>query len=240
MRVLLVEDERLLAESIRQGLTLQDFVVDVIHDGTSGLWAATEYHYDVIILDIMLPGKNGYKLLEELRARKNWTPVLMLTAKDGEYDQTDAFDLGADDYLTKPFSLMVLVAHLRALIRRGAPERPTNITVGSLVLDPSKKCVHRGDTELKLTAREYGLLFYLMRHAGDVLTKAQILDNVWESAFEGGDNVIEVYIGYLRKKVDAPFGLQTLITLRGLGYRLDSDQPTSDQTDADVSSPQRT
>jgi two-component system OmpR family response regulator len=135
---------------------------------------------------------------------------------------------------------MVLVAHLRALIRRGAPERPTNITDGSLVLDPSKKCVNRGDTELKLTAREYGLLFYLMRHAGDVLTKAQILDNVWDSAFEGGDNVIEVYIGYLRKKIDAPFGLQTLITLRGLGYRLDSDQPTSDQTDADVSSPQRT
>jgi DNA-binding response OmpR family regulator len=227
MRVLLVEDEKRLAESIRQGLTLQDFVVDVIHDGTSGLWAVSEYHYDVIILDIMLPGKNGYKLLEELRERRNWTPVLMLTAKDGEYDQTDAFDLGADDYLTKPFSFVVLVARLRALIRRGAPERPTKITVGSLMLDPASRSVSRGDQELKLTAREYGLLLFLMRHAGDVLTKAQILDNVWDSAFTGGDNVIEVYIGYLRKKIDAPFGLQTLITLRGLGYRLDSDQHLS-------------
>jgi DNA-binding response OmpR family regulator len=229
MRVLLVEDEKRLAETLRQGLTLHDFVVDVIHDGTSGLWAATEYHYDVIILDIMLPGKNGYQLLEELRRRKNWTPVLMLTAKDGEYDQTDAFDLGADDYLTKPFSLLVLVAHLRALIRRGAPERPTNLTVGSLVLDPSRRRVQRGEHELKLTAREYGLLLYLMRHAGDVVTKAQILDNVWDSAFAGGDNVIEVYVGYLRKKIDAPFGLQTLTTLRGLGYRLDSDQPVAER-----------
>ncbi len=228
MRVLLVEDEKRLAESIRQGLTLQDFVVDVIHDGTAGLWAASEYHYDVIILDILLPGKNGYKLLEELRERKNWTPILMLTAKDGEYDQTDAFDLGADDYLTKPFSLMVLVAHLRALIRRGAPERPAKITVGSLVLDLSRKTVHRGEHELKLTAREYGLLLFLMRHAGDVVTKAKILDSVWDSAYQGGDNVIEVYIGYLRKKIDAPFGLQTLNTLRGLGYRLDSDRPASE------------
>jgi DNA-binding response OmpR family regulator len=234
MRVLLVEDEKRLAETIRQGLTLQDFVVDVIHDGTSGLWAASEYHYDVMILDIMLPGKNGYKLLEELRERRNWTPVLMLTAKDGEYDQTDAFDLGADDYLTKPFSLMVLVARLRALARRGAPERPTKLSVGSLVLDPARKRVCRGDQELKLTAREYGLLFYLMRNAGDVVTKAQILDNVWDSAFQGGDNVIEVYIGYLRKKIDAPFGLQTLVTLRGLGYRLDSDRPADDQRRPDV------
>ena len=223
MRVLLVEDEKRLAESIRQGLTLEDFVVDVIHDGTSGLWAATEYHYDVIILDIMLPGKNGYKLLEELRARKNWTPVLMLTAKDGEYDQTDAFELGADDYLTKPFSLLVLVAHLRALIRRGAPARPTKITVGSLVLDPARKSVFRRDQELKLTAREYGLLLYLMRHAGDVVTKAQILDNVWDSAFDGDPNVVEVYISYLRRKVDAPFGRSSILTVRGMGYRVGAE-----------------
>jgi DNA-binding response OmpR family regulator len=226
MRVLLVEDEKRLAESIRQGLTLEGFVVDVIHDGVSALWAATEYHYDVIILDILLPGKNGYKVLEELRQRKKWTPVLMLTAKDGEYDQTDAFDLGADDYLTKPFSLMVLVARLRALIRRGAPERPTTIRVGSLALDPARRSVRRGDKTLSLTAREYGLLLYLMRHAGYVVTKAQILDNVWDSAFVGSDNVVEVYVGYLRKKIDAPFNLQTLTTLRGLGYRLDSDEPS--------------
>jgi DNA-binding response OmpR family regulator len=223
MRVLLVEDERRLAESVRQGLTSEGFVVDVIHDGTSALWAATEYHYDVLVLDIMLPGKNGYQVLKQLRERKKWTPVLMLTAKDGEYDQTDAFDLGADDYLTKPFSFPVLVARLRALIRRGAPERPTKITVGSLVLDPARRSVHRRGVELRLTAREYGLLLYLMRQAGDVVSKAQILDNVWDSAFEGSDNAVEVYIGYLRRKIDAPFDLHTLTTLRGLGYRLAPD-----------------
>jgi DNA-binding response OmpR family regulator len=223
MRLLLVEDEKPLAESIRQGLALQGFVVDVFHDGLSGLWAAVEYGYDVIILDIMLPGKNGYQVLEELRARKVWTPVLMLTAKNGEYDQTDAFDLGADDYLTKPFSLMVLVARLRALIRRGGPERPTKLVVGSLVLDPAKRSVHRRDIALRLTAREYGLLHYLMRNAGDVVTKGQILDNVWDSAYEGGDNVVEVYVSYLRKKIDVPFQLATLTTLRGLGYRLSAD-----------------
>jgi two-component system OmpR family response regulator len=230
MRVLLVEDEPRLAESVREGLTLEGFVVDVVSDGLVGLWAAGEYDFDVIVLDIMLPGLNGYKVLERLRERKVWTPVLMLTAKDGEYDQTDAFELGADDYLTKPFSLMVLVARLRALIRRGAPERPTKITVGSLVCDPARRQVTRGEHQIKLTAREYGLLLYLMRHAGDVLTKAQILDNVWDSAYEGGDNVVEVYVGYLRKKIDAPFGLQTLTTLRGLGYRLDADSPASAQS----------
>jgi DNA-binding response OmpR family regulator len=224
MRVLLVEDEELLAESIRQGLTLQGFVVDVLHDGVSALWAATEYHYDVIVLDIMLPGKNGYQVLEQLRERKRWTPVLMLTAKDGEYDQTDAFELGADDYLTKPFSFAVLVARLHALIRRGAPERPTKIVVGSLVADPARRSVHRRGEELRLTAREYGLLLYLMRQAGDVVTKAQILDNVWDANYEGSDNVVEVYIGYLRKKIDAPFDLHTLTTLRGLGYRLAADE----------------
>jgi DNA-binding response OmpR family regulator len=149
----------------------------------------------------------------------------MLTAKDGEYDQTDAFDLGADDYLTKPFSFMILIARLRALVRRGAPERPVLISVGTLVLDPSRRVVARGGVPIPLTAREYGLLLYLMRHAGDVVSKAQILDNVWDSAYEGGDNIVEVYIGYLRKKLDAPFSLNTLRTVRGLGYRLDADTP---------------
>ena len=227
MRILLVEDERLLAESMRRGLTAEGFVVDAVHDGTTGLWAATENPYDVVILDIMLPYTNGYKVLEQLRERKVWTPVLMLTAKDGEYDQTDAFDLGADDYLTKPFSFMVLVARLRALIRRGAPERPTTITVGTLTLDPARRAVHRGDEEITLTAREFGLLHYLMRHPGDVVSKAEILDNVWDPAYEGGENVVEVYIGYLRKKIDIPFGLQTLTTVRGMGYRLSAD-PTRD------------
>jgi DNA-binding response OmpR family regulator len=177
----------------------------------------------VIVLDIMLPGLNGYDVLKELRRRKVWTPVLMLTAKDGEYDQTDAFDLGADDYLTKPFSFLILLARIRALVRRGAPERPVLVTVGTLVLDPARRHVARDGVPIALTAREYGLLLYLMRHAGDVVSKAEILDNVWDSAYEGSDNIVEVYIGYLRKKVDAPFRLNTLRTVRGLGYRLDPD-----------------
>lgn len=223
MRILLVEDERMLAETIRRGLINEGFVVDVAHDGVSGLWAATENPYDVVLLDLMLPLKNGYDVLKELRERLIWTPVLMLTAKDGEYDQTDAFDLGADDYLTKPFSFIVLVARIRALIRRGAPERPVTLTVGTLALNPGSRTVRRGDSIIELTAREYGLLYYLMRSHGQVVSKAQILENVWDSAFEGGENVVEVYIGYLRRKIDTPFGLQTLTTVRGMGYVLTAD-----------------
>ncbi len=227
MKVLLVEDERRLAGVVKDGLVAEGFVVDIVSDGISGLWAATENTYDAVVLDIMLPGLNGYDVLKQMRQRKIWTPVLMLTAKDGDYDQTDAFDLGADDYLTKPFSFMILMARLRALVRRGAPERPVLITAGTLVLDPARRVVARGGVPIPLTAREYGLLLFLMRHAGDVVSKAQILDNVWDSAYEGSDNIVEVYIGYLRKKLDAPFNLNTLRTVRGLGYRLDSDQPVT-------------
>ncbi|WP_104112038.1 response regulator transcription factor [Arthrobacter sp. N199823] len=228
MRILLVEDEKLLAETVRRGLTNEGFIVEVVHDGVSGLWAATESPYDVILLDLMLPMKNGYDVLKELRARKIWTPVMMLTAKDGEYDQTDAFDLGADDYLTKPFSFLVLVARLRALIRRGAPERPVVMTLGSLRMDPMNRSVQRRGTAISLTAREYGLLQFLMRRHDQVVSKAEILDNVWDPAFEGGDNVVEVYIGYLRRKIDAPFDLATLSTVRGMGYLLTADrQPTA-------------
>ena len=223
MKILLVEDEHRLAEVVKEGLVAEGFVVDIVSDGVTGLWAATENTYDAIVLDIMLPGLNGYDVLRQLRQREVWTPVLMLTAKDGEYDQTDAFDLGADDYLTKPFSFMILIARLRALVRRGAPERPVLITVGTLVLDPSKRSVARRGSPVSLTAREYGLLHYLMRNAGDVVSKNQILDNVWDSAYEGGDNIVEVYIGYLRRKLDTPFQLNTLHTVRGLGYRLDAD-----------------
>jgi len=227
VKVLLVEDEHRLAGVVKEGLAAEGFVVDVVSDGITGLWAATENAYDAIVLDIMIPGINGYDVLKQLRSRKVWTPVLMLTAKDGEYDQTDAFDLGADDYLTKPFSFMILMARLRALVRRGAPERPVLVTVGTLVLDPARRLVARGGVPIPLTAREYGLLLFLMRHAGDVVSKAQILDNVWDSAYEGGDNIVEVYIGYLRKKVDLPFDLNTLRTVRGLGYRLDADTPVA-------------
>jgi two-component system OmpR family response regulator len=230
MRVLIVEDEKGLAESMRRGLVGEGFVVDVFHDGVDGLWAASEFSYDVAILDIMLPGMNGYQVLKEVRDREIWTPVIMLTAKDGEYDQTDAFDLGADDYLTKPFSFKVLVARLRALIRRGAPERPAQLTVGSLVLDPARRTVTRRGDLIKLTAREFSLLTYLMRNAGSVVGKFAILSNVWDAAYEGSENVVEVYIGYLRKKIDAPYGLQTLSTVRGMGYRLDADSSSAEHS----------
>jgi DNA-binding response OmpR family regulator len=230
MRLLLVEDEKMLAETVRRGLTNEGFVVDVTHDGVSGLWAATENPYDVILLDLMLPLKNGYDILKEIRERKIWTPVLMLTAKDGEYDQTDAFDLGADDYLTKPFSFLVLVARIRALMRRGAPERPVVLSLGTLSMDPVRRSVRRGDETISLTAREYGLLQYLMRRHDQVVSKAEILDNVWDPAFEGGDNVVEVYIGYLRRKIDGPFGLQTLTTVRGMGYMLTADRAAGTET----------
>lgn len=220
MRVLLVEDEVRLAEAVRRGLSAEGFNVDWADNGIDGLWKATENSYDVVVLDIMLPGMNGYKVCENMRQAEVWTPVLMLTAKDGEYDQADAFDLGADDYLIKPFSFIVLVARLRALIRRGAPERPVVLQVGDLSLDPVRHLVRRGETEISLTPREFGLLQFLMQHSGDVMSKIQILEGVWDAAYEGDPNVVEVYIGYLRRKIDEPFGRRSIQTIRGVGYRL--------------------
>ncbi len=220
MRVLLVEDEVALAETVRRGLTNEGFVVDVAHDGITGQWMATENPYDVIVLDIMLPGRNGYDVLRNIRALKIWAPTLMLTAKDGEYDQTDAFELGADDYLTKPFSFMVLVARLRALVRRGAPARPVTLTVGDLQLDPNKRTVCRAGHQISLTAREFAVLHYLMRHPETVLSKAEILENVWDPAFDGSENIVEVYVGYLRRKIDSAFAVTSVETVRGMGYRL--------------------
>ncbi|QNE22674.1 response regulator transcription factor [Kribbella qitaiheensis] len=223
MKVLMVEDEVRLADTVRRGLADAGYVVEVVHNGEDGLWAATENSYDVIVLDIMLPKLNGYKVLEQLRARGVWTPVLMLTAKDGEHDQTDAFDLGADDYLTKPFSFLVLVARLRALVRRGGPERPVILVAGDLTLDPARRRVERAGQEVVLTPREYGLLEFLMRHRGDTVSKIEILENVWDPAFDGDPNVVEVYIRYLRLKLDAPFDRHAIETVRGMGYRLDAE-----------------
>jgi two-component system, OmpR family, response regulator len=220
MRVLLVEDEPRLSTTLAKGLRAEGFVVVAVDNGVEGLHEATENSFDVVVLDIMLPGHSGYEVLRRMRARGVWTPVLMLTAKDGEYDQTDAFDLGADDYLTKPFSFRVLLARLRALERRGAPERPTVLTAGSLSLDPARHTAQRGSTPITLTPREYGLLEFLMRNKDMVLTKAEILRNVWDAHYEGPDNVVEVYVGYLRRKIDAPFGTNTIETIRGVGYRL--------------------
>ncbi|MCW2512069.1 MAG: transcriptional regulator [Mycobacterium sp.] len=222
MKVLIVEDEPLLASTLTIGLRAEGFAVSAVTNGPDGLAQATENEFDVIVLDIMLPGLNGYEVLRRMRSRGVWTPVMMLTAKDGEYDQTDAFDLGADDYLTKPFSFIVLVARLRALVRRAAPRRPAKLKAGSLSLDPSRREVQRNDTAIPLTPREYGLLEYLMRNKDTVVTKGEILHNVWDADYDGADNVVEVYVGYVRRKIDIPFGTKTIETVRGVGYRLAS------------------
>lgn len=220
VKVLLVEDEVRLAEAVQRGLAAEGFQVELAHDGTEGLFKATTGAYDVVVLDIMLPGLNGYRICQQMRKAQVWTPVLMLTAKDGEYDEADAFDIGADDYLTKPFSYVVLVARLRALLRRSAPERPAVLTAGDLRLDPSAHRAARGEVTLALTPREFALLHFLMRHRDEVVSKGQILESVWDAHYEGDDNIVEVYVGYLRKKIDVPFGRRSIDTLRGVGYRL--------------------
>jgi DNA-binding response OmpR family regulator len=177
----------------------------------------------VVVLDVMLPRLSGYRVCERLRAAGNWVPVLMLSAKDGEYDQADGLDVGADDYLTKPFSYVVLVARLRALLRRGAPPRPAALAAGDLVLDPAQRRVTRGDVEVELTPREFALLECLLRRPGEVVSKSDILRHVWDAHYDGDTNVVEVYIGYLRRKIDAPFGRQAVETVRGAGYRMAKD-----------------
>ncbi|WP_045824618.1 response regulator transcription factor [Williamsia herbipolensis] len=221
MRVLVVEDDRNGAETLRRTLVAEGWVVELAHNGEDGLHLASTTTYEVIVLDIMMPRLNGYEVVRTLRQRSVWTPVLMLTAKDGDHDQVDAFEFGADDYLIKPFSVAVLIARVRALVRRGAPERPVTLTAGSLSLDPSAHRVRRGNVEITLTPREFGLLEFLMRHKGQVLTKNEILQGVWDVNYEGDENIVEVYIGYLRRRVDRPFGVTSLQTIRGVGYRLD-------------------
>ena len=223
MRVLVVDDDPGITETVRRTLVAEGWVVDTAADGVVGLERALTEPFDVIVLDIMMPGRNGYEVVRDLRKADVWTPVLMLTAKDGEYDQADAFDVGADDYLTKPYSAVVLVARLRALVRRGAPERPTVMTAGSLSLDPSAHIAKRGDTVLTLTRREFALLEFLMRHKGQAMSKTQIVDSVWDVNYSGDETVVEVYISYLRKRIDTPFGCQSIQTVRGVGYRLDPD-----------------
>ncbi|WP_437967957.1 response regulator transcription factor [Sorangium sp. So ce260] len=220
MRVLLVEDEERLAEAIASGLAAEGFAVDVVRSGADGLWRATEGEYAAIILDILLPDLNGYDVCAALREREVWTPILMLTAKDGEYDVAEALDTGADDFLSKPFSYVVLVARLRALVRRGAAPRPTVLRVGDLELDPATRRCRRDGQDIALTPREFALLDALMRRGGEVVSKQRILDVVWGLDFPGDPNVVEVYVRYLRQKIDAPFGRRSLETVRGVGYRL--------------------
>lgn len=223
MRILVVDDEVRLADGIRRGLEAEGFGVDVAHNGVDGLWRARETAYDAIVLDLMMPGMSGWRVCEALRAEENWTPVLMLTAKDGEWDQVEALETGADDYVTKPFSFAVLVARLRALIRRGGVERPTVLEAGDLRLDPGARRAWRGDAEIDLTSREFSVLEHLMRHCGQVLSKRDLIAGVWNDDFEGDPNIVEVYVGHLRRKVDRPFGRAAIETVRGAGYRLAAD-----------------
>ncbi|MDQ2852157.1 MAG: response regulator transcription factor [Actinomycetota bacterium] len=223
MRVLLVEDERSLAQAVADGLHAEGFIVDVAYDGTEGMWRAGEYDYDLIILDIMLPGTSGYEICRALRAASDATPILMLTAKDAEHDEADALDLGADDYLTKPFSYLVLVARLRALLRRRQGDPIPLLSVGSLSLDPAARRCWRAGQEVSLTAREFALTEFLLRHKEEVVSKSDIVHHVWDTHFDGELNIVEVYVARLRRKLDTPFGATSLQTVRGAGYRL-SDQ----------------
>ena len=223
MRVLVVEDEKKVAAAVRRGLEAEGFAVDVALTGTDGLWMATESAYDVIVLDIMLPGMNGFDVCAQVRDAGIWTPILMLTAKDGEYDQAEALDTGADDYLTKPFSFVVLLARIRALLRRSGRSERVIHQAGDLSLDPATHRCTRDGVDVQLTAREFAVLEFLIRRRGEVVSKAEILDNVWDFAFDGDPNIVEVYIRHLRTKIDEPFGRQAIHTIRGAGYRLDSD-----------------
>ncbi len=221
--MLLVDDEVRLADGIRRGLEAEGMTVDVAHNGVDGLWRAREQDYDVAVLDVMMPGMSGYRVCQTMRAEGIWTPVLFLTAKDGEWDEVEGFDTGGDDWLTKPFSYPVLVARLRALVRRGARERPVELAAGDLRVDPAARTVHRGDAEIELTAREFAVLEFLMRRRGEVVTKLEVLDNVWHDAYDGDPNIVEVYIGRLRRKLDRPFGRDGIQTVRGAGYRMAAD-----------------
>jgi DNA-binding response OmpR family regulator len=223
MRVLVVDDEVRLADGVRRGLEAEGWAVDVAHDGVDGLWHAREFAYDAIVLDLMMPGLSGWAVCARLRAEGDWTPVLMLTAKDGEWDQVEALDAGADDYVTKPFSHPVLVARLRALVRRGARERPAVLTIGDLVVDPAARTVTRGGTLVDLTSREFAVLEFLARRPGEVCSKRDVIAGVWDVDFEGDPNIVEVYVGHLRRKLDRPFGRNALETVRGAGYRLAAD-----------------
>ncbi|HUZ19227.1 MAG TPA: response regulator transcription factor [Acidimicrobiales bacterium] len=220
MRVLIVEDDRRMAHLLRRGLMEEGHAVDLAGDGPEGLWYATENSYDAIVLDVMLPGFDGFKLCRKLRDQGLWTPVLMLTARGEVRDRVLGLDAGADDYLTKPFSFMELAARLRALARRGQPERPTVLEVGDLRLDPAARRVWRAEVEIVLTPKEFALLALLMAHPGEVLTRTRIIDSVWDFAYDGTSNVVDLYIGYLRRKLDRPFGRSDIETIRGVGYRL--------------------
>ena len=220
MRALVVEDGSKMAALLRRGLQEEGFAVDVAATGEDGVWLGSENEYDVVLLDVMLPDVDGFEVCRRLRASDRWAPILMLTARDGIRDRVAGLDAGADDYLTKPFSFDELFARVRALLRRGPSERPPVLAVGDLSLDPSTRRITRGDTEIELTPKEFGLLELFLRHPGEVLSRTRILEHVWDFAYDGDSNVVDVYVRYLREKVDRPFGRRSIETIRGVGYRL--------------------
>ncbi len=223
MRILVVEDDLHVARAVKRGLEAEGFAVDVALNGDDGRWLAGENPYDAMVFDLMVPGVNGDVLCGELRAAGNWTPILMLTAHDSVDNEAHALDTGADDFLAKPFSYVVLVARLRALLRRGRQERPSVLESGDLKLDPATHQVWRGDDEVALTSRQFALLEFMMRRSGEVLSKAEILEHVWDFSFEGDPNIVEVYIRQLRQRIDEPFGCHSIQTIRLSGYRLDQE-----------------
>jgi two-component system, OmpR family, response regulator len=223
MRILVVEDDTRMAAAIRRGLQFEGLVVDVASEGGQALRTARATDYDAIVLDVMMPGLDGFETCRRLRLDGVWAPVLMLTARDSVEDRVRGLDGGADDYLTKPFSLAELTARLRALVRRGPLERPTVLEAGDLRLDPATREAWRGDVQIDLSAREFGLLETLMRRPGHVFSQMQLLESAWDLGYEQRSNVVEVYIGYLRQKIDRPFGLSSIETVRGAGYRLRRD-----------------
>jgi two-component system, OmpR family, response regulator len=220
MRVLVVEDEPKMAELLARGLREEGHAADIAGEGEDALWMARAVPYDAIVLDVMLPGSDGFTVCRELRAAEIWSPVLLLTARDAVDDRITGLDAGADDYLLKPFSFGELLARLRALVRRAPAERPTEIVVGTLRLDPATHRAWRGDTELELSAKAFALLEAFMRRPGEALSRGQLLDAAWDIAFESRSNVVDVYVRYLRERIDRPFGLESLETVRGVGYRL--------------------
>jgi two-component system OmpR family response regulator len=226
VRVLVVEDDVRMAAAIRRGLRFEGLVVDVASDGEQALRTVGVTDYDAIVLDVMMPGLDGFETCRRLRLDGVWVPVLMLTARDAVEDRVRGLDGGADDYMVKPFSLAELTARLRALVRRGPVERPTTIEVGDLRLDPGTREVWRGDAEIQLSAREFALLETFMRRPGHVFTQTQLLEAAWDLGYEQRSNVVEVYVRYLRQKIDRPFGVSSIETVRGAGYRLRKDGGT--------------
>jgi two-component system OmpR family response regulator len=220
MRVLVVEDEPRMSTLLERGLREEGYAVDTAGDGVEGLWLATEQEYDAIVLDVMLPRLDGFEVCRRLRAAERWAPVLVLTARGEVDDRVRGLDAGADDYLTKPFSFAELAARVRALVRRRSDARPVLVEVGDLRVDPATHRAWRGDIEVLLSPKEMALLELLMRRAGEVITRSQILDHVWDFAYDGASNVVDQYIAYLRKKVDRPFARDDIETIRGVGYRL--------------------